>query len=134
MVTRMCGGDSKASGHRCAAATHPGGASALYRDRRDTRAVGWLLAGLVAAAVIAMSAGAMSAGAVPALRLRIDRSIVAAADKAAVGAAITAAHARAHSPGLPDAVHPSGIDPAQAEAVLSALLQPSGDAGAPLSG
>jgi hypothetical protein len=76
----------------------------------------------------------MSAGAVPALRLRIDRSIVAAADKAAVGAAITAANARAHSPGLPDAFNPSVIDPAKAEALLSALMQPSGEAVAPLSG
>jgi hypothetical protein len=76
----------------------------------------------------------MSAGAAPALRLRIDRSIVAAADKAAVGAAITAANARARSPDLPDAFNPAVIEPAKAEALLSALMQPSGEAIAPLSG
>lgn len=78
-----------------------------------------------------MSADASAAAG---LRLRIDRSVVAAADRDAVGAAIAAANARARDPALPDAFNPAIIDPAKAEALLSALLQPSGEALAPLGG
>ena len=65
----------------------------------------------------------MTAGAAPAttLRLRIDRTTVAAADKAAVGAAVEAANARVRDPNLPDAFNPAVIDPAKADALLTAL-------------
>lgn len=68
------------------------------------------------------------------LRLRIDRSIIRATDKAAVASAISAANLRARSAGLPDAVNPSLIDPAKAEALLTALTGPSSAALAPLAG
>jgi hypothetical protein len=78
----------------------------------------------------------MSASASPTggLRLNINRSIVAAADTKAVAAAIAAANARARDPSLPDAFNPALIDPAKAEALLTALLRPPGDAVAPLAG
>jgi hypothetical protein len=68
------------------------------------------------------------------LRLRIDRSIIRAADKAAVTSAIAAANLRARSAGLPDWFNPSLVDPAKAEALLTALSSPSGEAVAPLAG
>jgi hypothetical protein len=76
----------------------------------------------------------MSANAAPDLRIRIWRTVVPASDKAAVSAAIADANARSQSLGLPDALNPNAIDPAKAEALISALTRPPGDALAPLAG
>lgn len=78
-----------------------------------------------------MSAGTASAAP---LQLRIDRATIDASDKAAVNAAIAAANTKSHDPGLPDTLNPAIIDPAKADALLSALMRPPADAIAPLAG
>jgi len=68
------------------------------------------------------------------LRLRIGPTVVAAADRQGVNAAIAAANARAREAGLPDAFNPDVIDPGKAEALLSALMRTPGEALAALGG
>ena len=68
------------------------------------------------------------------LRLNIGRATVAAADNAAVGAAIKAANEKARIQGVPDAFNPRTIDPEKAAALLKTLMAPPGTAIAPLAG
>jgi hypothetical protein len=68
------------------------------------------------------------------LRLRIGPTVVAAADREAVSAAIAATNARAREAGLPDALNPDVIAPSKAEALLNALMRTPGETLAAVEG
>lgn len=68
------------------------------------------------------------------LTVQIGRTIVPAADTAAVDRAIAAANAAARVDGVEDAFNPNLIDPAKAQALIAALLRDPGDLPARLGG
>ncbi len=95
---------------------------------------GYSLAAIVCGLIIYVAAGGGAAMSAAPLRVMIDRTIIAAADAGAVRAAIAKANATARTPGLPDSSNPAIIDPVKAEALLAALMKPSGNGLAPLKG